>query len=153
MIRTRRSPYKRMITDINITPFTDVCLVLLIIFMVTATALTKETNMRLNLPKAVTADSPLPASVTVKINHDQQMYLNYDQFSSQVTFAELETRLRELRTEHGARLLVVKADEGVPYRLVISAIDTARKVGLDQIALATREPETRQPVAKKTLQP
>jgi len=141
MIRTKRSPYKRMITDINITPFTDVCLVLLIIFMVTATTLTKESTLRLNLPKAVTAETPLPISVTVKITHDQQMYLNYDQYSNLVTFATLESKLRELYTAHGAQVLVVKADEGVPYKLVIHTIDTARKVGLTQIALATREPE------------
>ncbi len=137
MIRSKRAPGVKLITGINITPFTDVCLVLLIIFMVTATALTKETSLNLNLPKASTPKQPLPTSVTVRITHEQQVYVNKDQ----VTFATLQDRLSQLRARLNTNTLVVKADEGVPYRLVIQTIDLARQVGLDQISLATRQPD------------
>ena len=139
MIRATSNPRKRMITEINITPFTDVCLVLLIIFMVTATSLTRQANLRIDLPKAVTAETALPASVTVQITRDQRVVLNYDCYHSPVTFPVLAARLKHLHAAHGTRLLVVQADEGIPYRLVIETIDTARQVGLDQIALATRK--------------
>ena len=137
MIRTKRVASIRMIKDINITPFTDVCLVLLIIFMVTASALTKESNLRMNLPKASTAEAPLSASVTVRITSDQQIYVNDDL----VTEATLKPKLKWLRDTVRTDLLVIKADEGIPYRLVIETIDFARQVGLDKIALATRQPE------------
>jgi biopolymer transport protein ExbD len=138
MIRTKRSDRVKMIKDINITPFTDVCLVLLIIFMVTASALTNEASLRINLPKAATApDTQLPANITVRITRERELYVN----SQLVTGDTLATTLRTLHLQSGARLLVVRADEGIPYRDVVTVIDTARHVGLDQIALATRQPE------------
>ena len=137
MIKTRRSKNSGTITGINITPFTDVCLVLLIVFIVTAHALGKESSLRLNLPRAATARTPLPTSVTVKITREQQVYLD----STKITMGTLGQSLKEARGRNGVDLLVVKADEGIPYRLVVTAIDVARKVGFDQIALATRQPE------------
>ena len=137
MIRTKRSDKVRIIKDINITPFTDVCLVLLIIFMVTASALTKETSMNVNLPKAVTSDKPMPASVTVRITKDMKVYVNKDL----IDFAMLRPKLQRMHDTYNTKLLVVKADEGIPYRLVIQTIDTARQVGITQVGLATRQPD------------
>ena len=146
MIRTKRSPHKRMITDINITPFTDVCLVLLIIFMVSATALTKETSLKLNLPKSSTANTPMPVSVTVKIAQNRDIFLNYDQVSDKIaSFDMLAARLQAVQAARGVKLVVIRADQGIPYQLVISTIDAARKVGLTEIALATQEPDAKRP--------
>jgi biopolymer transport protein ExbD len=139
MIRTRRSKQSSQISGINITPFTDVCLVLLIIFLVTAHAFTRESSLRLNLPRAASAQTPLPTSVTVKITREHQVYLD----DTRISLDTLGQSLKQARGRHGVDLLVVKADEGIPYRLVITAIDVARKVGFDQIALATRQPEVR----------
>ena len=139
MIRTKRPQFVKMISDINITPFTDVCLVLLIIFMVTASALTRESSLRVNLPRAATAEVPMASSLTVRITRDQELFLNYEK----VTFGTLGPLIARHHEKYGTRLLVVRADEGIPYRLVIWAIDIARQAGVDQIALATREPESR----------
>jgi biopolymer transport protein ExbD len=138
MIRLKRPNANRHIFGINITPFTDVCLVLLIIFMVTASALTKteEGNLRLNLPKAVTAETPMPQSLTVRITANAEYLLN----NMPVEASAVEAEMRRYHDEHQVRLLVVRADEGIPYRMVVETIDSARKVGLDQIALATRKP-------------
>jgi len=62
-----------------------------------------------------------------------------------VTALALMPTLKQRHQQDNSRLLVVKADEKVPYQLVIYTIDTARKVGLDQIALATRQPEPEKP--------
>ncbi|MHB9129842.1 MAG: ExbD/TolR family protein [Armatimonadota bacterium] len=137
MIRTRRAPTRKMITDINITPFTDVCLVLLIIFMVTATSLTKESSLKLKLPQASPTEAPLPSNITVRITRDQQIYVNADL----VSLSTLSNAIKTRHEKYGADLLVVKADEGVPYRLVVTTIDMARQVGVNQFALATRQPE------------
>lgn len=143
MIRTRRGKQTSQISGINITPFTDVCLVLLIIFLVTAHTMAKESSLRLNLPRAATAKAALPVSVTVKITHDGQVFLD----NTRVTLESLGRHLKEARAQHGVELLVVKADEGIPYHYVVSTIDAARKVGFDQIALATRQPDG--PAAKR----
>ncbi|MHB0939008.1 MAG: ExbD/TolR family protein [Armatimonadota bacterium] len=138
MIRTKRSDKVRIIKDINITPFTDVCLVLLIIFMVTASALTKETSMNVSLPKATTADTPMPASVTVRITKDLQFFVN----TEKIDHAMLGPKLKQMRDSYNkTTLLVVKADESIPYHYVIETIDIARELGYVQTGLATRQPD------------
>ncbi|OPZ85044.1 MAG: Biopolymer transport protein ExbD [bacterium ADurb.Bin429] len=138
MIRSKSSRQVKFISDINITPFTDVCLVLLIIFMVTAPEMVRESQFHLSLPKAATAEAAMPASVTVRITPEQQVFVN----NSESSFASLREDIRKVHEETKARLLVVKADETVPYRLVIETIDIARSEGVDQIGLATRKQET-----------
>jgi biopolymer transport protein ExbD len=138
MIRSKSSRQVKFISEINITPFTDVCLVLLIIFMVTAPEMVRESQFHLNLPKATTAEAAMPTSVTVRITPEQQVYVN----NAESSFATLQADIRAVHEKTGARLLVVKADESVPYKLVITTIDTARSVGVDQIGLATRKQET-----------
>lgn len=133
MIRLSRPKQATMISGINITPFTDVCLVLLIIFMVTASALTSERALKMSLPQTSSA-SPLPESLTVRIDAGQQLYLD----DQPVTAAQLESALRTAHESSGVRLLVVKVDEQVPYGIYYQVIDTASRVGIDNIAAAGR---------------
>ncbi len=137
MIRTKRTLATKQITGINITPFTDVCLVLLIIFMVTATALTKESDFILNLPKGTGETTTLPSNVVVKIARDKRVMVN----QKEIAFADLENTLRFLNREQNVKLLVIRADEGVPYGLVIQTIDTGRALGIPKFGLTAREPD------------
>lgn len=136
MIRTRRAKQAVMISGINVTPLTDVSLVLLIIFMVTATAMTSERHLKLILPKTA-SEAPLPESLTLRIDAEQQMYLN----EQPVAPADLAAQVRAYHEQTGARLLVVKADTRVPYGIVYEAIDAARGVGMHSIGLAGRRAE------------
>jgi biopolymer transport protein ExbD len=133
MIRSKSSRRSHFISEINITPFTDVCLVLLIIFMVTAPAMVKEHQFRMNMPRSTTADTAQPATVTVDITTDQQVYVNQRKSS----FAELATAIADTHARTGADILVVRADENVPYRLIIKTVDVARKAGVAKVNLAT----------------
>jgi biopolymer transport protein ExbD len=137
MIRTKRSDKVRFIKDINITPFTDVCLVLLIIFMVTASALTKEKSLELDLPESSTADTRLESSVTVRVARDQQLYVN----DNPIAYPELGARLKVMRDKYDTKLLVIKADGRVPYNRVVEIIDAGREAGIAKYGLATREPD------------
>jgi biopolymer transport protein ExbD len=73
----------------------------------------------------------------VRITRDQQIYLN----DARVTTVKLAGVMQTYRTRHGINSLVLKADEGIPYRLVIQVIDTARLVGITDVALAARRPD------------
>lgn len=137
MIRSRRGTQNKLISGINITPFTDICLVLLIIFMVTATALSEESSLKIRLPKAATADTPMPSSLTVRIGADRAMFLN----NFPVTMATLPAKMRAVQQQSDVKLVVVKADEHLPYQMVIDVIDVARNLGIEGIALSTRVPE------------
>lgn len=121
------------ISGINITPFTDVCLVLLIIFLVTAPTLTREKSVRMMLPKAVTATDAVPKTVTVHVAPNLQIDVNNEPVAPEGLMAVL----KNIHDHDNTTLLVVKADENVPYQYVIFAIDTARQVGFDDFALAT----------------
>jgi len=141
MIRSKTQKNYNQISGINITPFTDIVLVLLIIFMVTANTLANDKSLKLNLPKAESADATLPKSVTVQISQGQRFYVN----NVQVQPGELMAALQEHRQKNKTELLVVKADEKVPYESVIYAIDQARKVGITELGLATRQLEPAAP--------
>lgn len=141
MIRTKRSDKIRMIKDINITPFTDVCLVLLIIFMVTASALTKEKNLPINLPKAVQGQAPEAATVTVRIASESEIMVNEQPVKHEDLKAVLQARYQSYDKDNPNSVIVVKADENIPYRLVIETIDIGRQVGYARVGLAAREPD------------
>ncbi len=134
MIRTKRAQAQKTIEEINITPFTDVCLVLLIIFMVTMPKITLERSMKLNLPKAANQQELVPKAVTVQITRDRKLYVDGDI----VAWTDLEAKLAAMHQKDGTRRLVVRGDEAIPYQYVVTTIDTARKVGVDQVNLATR---------------
>ena len=142
MIRTKRTNQSKQISGINITPLTDVCLVLLIIFMVTASALvTKESGFKVPLPKA-SKTTLLPSTpLIVRIAKGPKLSLN----NKPVTFETLGASIASYRAkDDGDISLVVKADENIPYRFVIQAIDIAGKAGVDNVMLATRQPDGQQ---------
>ncbi|HEY3416487.1 MAG TPA: biopolymer transporter ExbD [Armatimonadota bacterium] len=143
MIRTKRTGKQiGFISNINITPFTDVCLVLLIIFMITAPTMI-EKGLLVKLPSSSEANIELPRSVTVRVTRDQQYYVN----NEKVAYANLQDKIAEIHAQTGAKLLVFRGDEAIPYQTFIQVVDLARQVGVDDIGLAARKiPGTHQPV-------
>lgn len=133
MIRSKSSRRVHFISEINITPFTDVCLVLLIIFMVTAPEMVQEHQFRIKLPRSTSAEAAQAATVTVDITTDQQIFVNQRKSSFDGLFAAITA----VRNTTGANILVVRADEDVPYRLIVQAFDIGRKAGVERVNLAT----------------
>ena len=121
--------------EINMTPMIDVLLVLLIIFMVITPALA---GYSAQLPKASTAAPEKEDRVTLGIDVDGKYYVD----DKPVTDAQLETRLRE---EYARRpddhILYMKADNGIEYSRVLTAIDAARNAGVRRIGAITELPE------------
>lgn len=124
--------------EINITPFTDVCLVLLIIFMITSTFLNAipGLNLNLDLPEAQTPDVDTLGGLLISIDREGQLFVN-DQPSS---WEELTQVLLEEAEDDLQQLVVIRADEAVAYGLVVKAMDAARLVGLTNLAMATETP-------------
>jgi biopolymer transport protein ExbD len=117
--------------EINITPLVDVCLVLLIIFMVIAPALSE--GALLELPKAVTADpkpkdaNPLELAVGV----DGSMILD----KQRIEPSTLKAKLGEFHTAEPKRALLLKLDHMAPYQGVRSLFATAQEVGFRGVLL------------------
>jgi|SRR5436190_2681711 len=125
------------IAAINVTPMVDLTLVLLIIFMVAAPLLASASSIKVNLPKAATAQttpsSPLTLTLARRPAGDAQLYANgqpTDEPSVKRLVAELFAKDRDLQA-------VISADEGVDYGRVMRLVDLVKSVGVAKFALST----------------
>jgi len=137
MARAKRG--KQVFAEINITPLTDVCLVLLIIFMVTATFLTQDTGLNVDLPQASAAQN-LPAKrIELTVTRDGAVFVG----DRSVPKSELAAALASELQQTSLKAVVIKADADVPYRHVAGAMDAACTMGAD-ITLAADVPQAPQ---------
>ncbi|MHB9154475.1 MAG: ExbD/TolR family protein, partial [Endomicrobiales bacterium] len=117
--------------EINITPFTDVVLVLLIIFMVT-TPLLLQPGIKVQLPRAKAAETDTDKTMNVLVDARGDIYLD----KKKVALEELKREI-SLKLMHRPELaVVVKGDKDVRYDMVIQVIDAAKQAGVKKFALA-----------------
>jgi biopolymer transport protein ExbD len=127
--------------DINITPLTDIFLVLLIIFMVTTTAIhqaeteKKEGGFKVNLPKGSSGEAgPVQRDLTVAVLADGRTVLG----GKVLEEAELGRAFGEAHGRNPDTLVLFQADEGVAHGRVVEVMELARREGLTRLAIATR---------------
>lgn len=126
-----------LIGGVNITPIVDVCLTLLIIFIVTASSIVTR-SMPVELPKAASAESTPPAVLNVVIDRAGEVFLNGAPGRlDDIPAAVEEARRRAEAT--GAKLAgFVSADVAAPYGRFAEAVDRLRLAGVTEIALDTQ---------------
>ena len=124
--------------DINITPLTDIFLVLLIIFMVTTTAIAEQAaekgGFKVSLPKTGQGDATAPRDLSVAILADGRVVVG----GKVVEEPELKALLAKAHEKSAETLVLVQADEGVAHGRVVAVMDLARRAGLVRLAIATR---------------
>ena len=131
--------------EINITPLTDIFLVLLIIFMVTSTVIVQQgpgggakAGLKVNLPKGGATDVTARATdLSVAVLADGRYVLS----GNVVTTDELKAAFDKAKTVNPETLVIVQADEGVPHGTVVQVMELAKKAGLAQLAIGVREGE------------
>jgi biopolymer transport protein TolR len=119
-------------SEINVTPFVDVMLVLLVVFMVTAPLLT--VGVEVNLPKT-TADS-LPGDdepLTVSIDAEGTLYLQ----ELEITLDELIPKLRAIAAERENMRIFVRGDKAIDYGRVMLVMGTINAAGFTKVGLVT----------------
>lgn len=131
--RSRRPP----MSEINVTPFVDVMLVLLIIFMVTAPLLT--VGVEVNLPETKAGavagdDEPL----AISINDAGQIFLQ----DTEVPLATLVPRLRAITGENRDLRIFVRGDAAINYGRVMEVMGTINRAGYRRVALITKAQKT-----------
>lgn len=134
----RRNKSNKVVADINITPFTDVVLVLLIIFMITTPMLSQH-EIKVNLPKAEKTETDESKNIEVSIDKDGLVYLN----GSQIHLTYFEDAVRNVITKNPNKPIVIKGDKTVQYNLIIQVMDKAKKAGATKFALAVEMPENK----------
>ena len=122
------------ISNINITPMVDVILVLLVIFMVTANFLKKE-SININLPKVQAADPNVAQSVQVAITRDGKILLEGQSTTEEKLFANLQ---RDSKFRPNMRL-TLSADENLSYGTITKLMGIIRKAGVTKIALSVKK--------------
>lgn len=117
------------IVGINVTPFVDIALVLLIIMMVSSTYIVSQT-LKIELPKAANSDQGTPRTAVVTIHADGSLLFN-DRTTS---LSDLKTSLAQLRRDEDISL-VVAADERALHGRVVEVIDTAKAANVTKFAI------------------
>lgn len=133
---------RRTISEINMVPFIDVMLVLLIIFMVTAPLITPS---QIALPSVGQAGRQPDRFVQVVIDRDEQVQVKLGNASGEppaVPMNRLAASVRELQgggTEGGANTpVVISADKNVKYETVVKVMDTLQRAGVARVGLAVQ---------------
>jgi len=133
---------KRPISDINVVPYIDVMLVLLVIFMITAPLLTQ--GVKVDLPQA--SSEPLEQQdrepLVVTVDAQANLYLNYG--GDQETPLAPDTlfhRVRALLLRHPDTPVLVRGDRATPYGNVVTAMTLLQRAGAPSVGLMTETPE------------
>jgi biopolymer transport protein ExbD len=131
---------ENVVAEINITPLTDVFLVLLIIFMVTSTALVESareatSGVKVVLPKANTAGpvSQRRSDPVLTVTKSNEVYLG----SKKIELANLEGEIKKALTEVGSETLLIRGDKSVLLGAAVDIMSVAKKAGASHIAILT----------------
>jgi biopolymer transport protein ExbD len=118
------------ITGINVTPLVDIVLVLLIIFMVTA-SLTEHESIEVDLPSAGSSDGGVDPMLMLSIDAQARVFVD----GIEVPTQELFTKLRAAVVKEPKVKAVIAADAVLDYARVVELIDTLKGAGIDKFAL------------------
>jgi biopolymer transport protein TolR len=133
---------KRFIADINVVPYIDVMLVLLVIFMITAPLLNQ--GVEIDLPTATTEPLPLNQQEPFVLSVDRNgvYYLNFaDNPFQPIAAGELLTRTAAVLKQNPQLPVLVKADESVNYGVVMRAMALLQQAGAAKVGLLTNLPD------------
>jgi len=119
------------LSEINITPFVDVMLVLLVIFMVTAPMM--QSGIGINLPQAETDSKPAEEGLTLTVTKDQYVHIG----DSIVNINLLERRLTEHFLNKTKKVVYLQADENLPFKVIVRIMDITKKAGVEVIGVIT----------------
>ena len=132
-----RGARRRTISEINMVPFIDVMLVLLIIFMVTAPLIT--TGM-VDLPSVGKSRQRPQTVVELVVGADERLRLRVaGKEGSSVALGELAARVREAQAGNAETPVVISADKAVKYETVVKAMDVLQRAGVQRVGLSVKQ--------------
>ena len=128
-----RDNFDEIVSEINIIPFVDISLVLLIIFMVTANYI-MTSSLTIDLPQASHAKQIQPDdTVTINISREGPVYIE----TELVTSAELRKRMRAKFQDNHDMAVIISADRFVNFKNVVNILDLLSEIGISRLNIAT----------------
>ncbi|MCP4335560.1 MAG: protein TolR [Gammaproteobacteria bacterium] len=141
MISVKR---RRSIADINVVPYIDVMLVLLIIFMVTAPLLKQGVDVDLPTAPANPLDSESPEPIVISVDRNGLMYLNIAPDSeAQIDADSLVKQVKSALQQDPKRPVMVRGDAEGPYQNVVTTLVLLQQADVGSVGLVTEPEETR----------
>ncbi len=119
-----------VISAINVTPFVDIALVLLIILMVTSTHIIKA-SLKVELPKAASGGEAIESTLNIVVTKDSEILLD----GNRIDEVALASAVRAEKQKNPKLQAVISADKGVPYGAVVNVIDLVKLNGVKTFAL------------------
>jgi biopolymer transport protein ExbD/biopolymer transport protein TolR len=119
------------LSDINIVPFVDVVLVLLVIFMITAPIL--QSGIEVDLPKTHTVKEIKDERLVITIDRAQRVYLGNDA----VNVHQLGALVKARAPDYATRAVFIRCDQSVPFGSFATVVDEMRQAGIQNISVVT----------------
>ncbi len=133
----RRERNSKLMAEINIAPFTDVILVLLIVFMVT-TPLIYRSSIKIALPRVSHNQQPLESrDINVSITSGGEVYLDNERYNLKLDLDIFKFKLKHIMKTYNDPAIIINGDRNVKYDYVVQVIDAASKAGIKHLVLAT----------------
>ena len=128
---------RRTISEINMVPFIDVMLVLLIIFMVTAPLITPSL---IDLPSVGKANRQPDQKIEIVIGKDETLQMKLDDSSQRLVLADIATAIKRAQEgrDPGAIAVVISADRSVKYETVVRVMDALQRAQVQRVGLSVQ---------------
>ena len=119
------------LADINVTPFVDVVLVLLIIFMLTAPIL--QSGIDVNVPKTRTVKEITEERLVITIDRSQRVFLG----NEPININQMGQRLRSRMRDPSRQSIFLRADQNVPFGAFATVMDAVKQAGITNVSIVT----------------
>ena len=126
---------RRTINEINMVPFIDVMLVLLIIFMVTAPLITPS---MIDLPRVGKAAKQPDQVIQIIISKDESMQMKVKEKSTPVALKDIAGAVRQAQSGKTNSAVVISADKNTKYETVVKVMDTLQRAGAQRVGLSVQ---------------
>jgi biopolymer transport protein ExbD/biopolymer transport protein TolR len=131
-----RGQTQTSMSEINVTPFVDVVLVLLVIFMITAPIL--QSGIEVSVPKTRSVKEITEERLVISIDREQRVYLGNDP----ININEIGTRLKEKLKDPGKMTIYLRSDENVPFGAFATVMDAVKSSGITNVSIVTEPLES-----------
>ena len=126
---------RRTINEINMVPFIDVMLVLLIIFMVTAPLITPSV---IDLPSVGKAARQPDQVIQIVIGKDESLEMKLKEKSTSLSLADIASVVKEAQSGQTNSAVVISADKNIKYEAVVRVMDTLQRAGVQRVGLSVQ---------------